>query len=113
MTVPGDVLQIREVSEPDAGPETNLVGLLEAQAVADQISGAELARRIGVDQAVWSRVWRGHGRFSPDTCAKIVTRWPHMRAAAAHYLRALYQPETLSLLEEAGRLLRSSERRAS
>lgn len=113
MSVPVDVLQIEDVADPNSATELGLVELLEAQALADQLSGGELARGIGVDLAVWSRVSRGLGRFGTETCAKIVRRYPHMRAAAARYLAASFPPATLELLEEAGRLVRDAERRAS
>jgi hypothetical protein len=113
MALPGEVLEVRELTQRDERPEADLVALLEAQALIDRISGAELARRIGVDQGLWSRVRRRIDRFGVDACSRIVLRYPELREAAARYLAASYEPDSLVLLEDAARLVRARRARAS
>lgn len=114
MVMPGSVFTVRELTpDTEADVEPDLVDLLDARALADQISGAELARRIGVDQGLWSRVRRRIDRFGVDACAKIVATYPDLREAAARYLATAYEPSSLVLLEEAARVLRRRAARAS
>jgi hypothetical protein len=102
---------VTEVTEPDrlaAVVEVDLIQLLEAIAAAEGLSGAALARSIGINQALWSRVRRGLERFGPGSCAKVALRYPRLREACARYLAGTYQTPELRLLGEADRVIRSA-----
>lgn len=88
-------------------PEATLVELLEAQALADALSGVALMRECGLHHSLWSRVRRGQDQFGPAACVKIVARYPSMRAAAARHLADRYGRPALTLLEEASRIART------
>lgn len=95
MAVSRELLELPELADPTAAPERELVALLEHRALADHLSGAELARQIGIDQALWSRIRRAEPRtgrrserFGFDACARIVARFPELRVVVARYLAA-------------------------
>lgn len=91
--------------------DPDLIQLLEWEADARGLSANELARRIGVDQSLWSRVRRGVDgeRFGAEACARVVRAYPHLRSAAVRYLSGgrLPEPDALALLEEAIRAQRT------
>lgn len=98
---------IRRVPERVAGaapPERALIEALELRARDDALSGVALMRECGLHHSLWSRVRRGRERFGADACAKIVARYPDMRAAAAEYLTGTYGKPALSLLADASRV---------
>lgn len=109
-TVSPEALGIVEIPSTDSGVELDLIQLMEARALEEQLSGAEFARRIGVNHALWSRVRRGLERFGVDACARIVAAYPDLRAPAAQYLTASYRRPALALLAEASRLVHLADR---
>jgi hypothetical protein len=75
----------------DGGETPDLIAQLLAIAERDRLSGAAVARRIGVDHALLVRARREgprRDRLGIVTCAKIVQAYPELSDAAAHYLAA-------------------------
>jgi hypothetical protein len=105
---PADLDRVVDVEHPEIA-ECELVELLEARALGDQLSNVDLAREIQVDHAQLSRVRRGLERLGVDACARIVARYPEMATAAARYLAQRYSPGALRLLEQASRLARDDD----
>lgn len=94
-----------------AGPELTLIAELEALAEAEGLSGRAFGLALGVNQSAWSRVRRGQERFGIKTCTRIVQRYPHLRPIVARYLVASYGRASLTLLEEASRIARTTDQR--
>lgn len=108
MALDARALEVRELTGAVGPPELTLVDELEAQARAGGLSGRALMFAIGLDHSLWSRVRQGQTRFGVASCAKIVARYPHLRASAARYLAERQDGTGLTLLAEAARLARRS-----
>jgi hypothetical protein len=90
-------------------PELTLIQELEQRARTDGFSDRALMRAVGLDPTLLGRVRRGEYRFGPETCAKIVGRFPDLRAAAARYLADSYGSPALQLLAEAASYARARQ----
>lgn len=98
--------------------QLDLIEGLQAIARRDGLSGAGLARAIGVDHALWSRVRRGMvnvrgrsvSRFGVTACAKIVAVYPELADAAARYLADGFGWPVIRALAELGQATEGVER---
>jgi hypothetical protein len=86
-----------------------LIQRLEERARADELTGAELSRRLGVNNAQWWRVRKGVERFGPAVIARIVELYPELQDAAVLYLTSRFDGPTLRLLAEASRVVEEAE----
>jgi hypothetical protein len=69
--------------------ERDLIVALVERAAQDGLTGQQLARKIGIDQALLVRARRtgpGRERLGIVTCAKIVRVYPELSDHAAAYL---------------------------
>ncbi len=64
-----------------------LIESLKCLQAQERVTGAAMAARLDVSEALWSRLTSGERAFSKDTLAKVLLLWPVLEPQVLEYLR--------------------------
>ena len=66
---------------------SELTELLKTKQVAENLTGAAMALKLGVSEAMWSYIASGQRRIGLETLQGIVRTWPELNLQVIEYIR--------------------------